>query len=221
MLGHERRIAEADVQGGGALHSVERPLHRLDAVAARLLGAGLHPRLVELHDVGAGGEEVEDLLADRVGVGERDLLLVLVEVVLRLLGHRERPRHGHLHEAVGVGAQEAQVVDLHRLAPADRRDDARHRRRVALAVQGAARIVEIDALQRGGKPVGVALAAHLAVGEDVQPGAFLVADRHQDRVVLRLAQVGGVHPPQLAGPHARREPVMQRLAIDEPVGLRV
>jgi hypothetical protein len=92
---------------------------------------------------------------------------------------------------VGVGAQEAQVLDLHGLAAADRRDHARDGRRVALAVQGAARVVDVDALERGGEAVGVALAAHLAVGEDVQPRALLVADGDEHGVVLRLLEMAG------------------------------
>ena len=37
------------------------------------------------------------------------------------------------------------------------------------------------ALERGGEPVGIAFAPHLAVGDDVEPGAFLVADGGQVR----------------------------------------
>ena len=125
MVRHEGRIAEADVQRGRALHAVERALERRQRVAARLLGARLHPRLVELHDVGAGGEEVEHLLAHDVGVGEGQVLLALVEVVLGLLGHGERAGQRDLHEAVRVGPQEAQVVDRQRLVAAQRAGDAR------------------------------------------------------------------------------------------------
>ena len=59
---------------------------------------------------------------------------------------------------------------------------------MAAAVERRAGIVDVDALERGGEAVRVALAAHLAVGDDVEPGALLVADGEQRRVVLRLLE---------------------------------
>ena len=52
------------------------------------------------------------------------------------------------------------------------------------------RVVDVDAVERGGEAVRVALAAHLAVGDDVDAGALHVADREQRRVVLRLLEPG-------------------------------
>ena len=75
VAGHEQRVAEADVQRGRAAHAVERALQRLDAVLARLVGARLHPRLVELDDVDAGRVQVLDLGAHDVGERERDVAL--------------------------------------------------------------------------------------------------------------------------------------------------
>ena len=65
----------------------------------------LHPRLVELHDVGAGGEQIEDFGVDRGGETERHRLRVAIEVVLRLFAHGERAGDGHLDRPIGVGAQ--------------------------------------------------------------------------------------------------------------------
>ena len=76
-------------------------------------------------------------------------------------------------------------------------------------------------VQRGREAVGVALAPHLAVGDDVQPGALLVGDRQPRRVVLRLLEVRRVDAPELMGAHPRREAVAQPLAVDQPVRLRV
>ena len=50
----------------------------VEAVLPGLVRAGLHVRLVDLHDVGTGGEEVEDLLVDGRGVVEGELALVVV-----------------------------------------------------------------------------------------------------------------------------------------------
>ena len=162
-----------------------------------------------------------DLGVDGGGVGERALRVVLVVVVLGLLGHRERARHGDLGPAVGVGLQELEVAHLHRVLALDRPDDARHRVGVAAAVERGAGVVEVDAGERVGEAVGVALAPHLAVGDDVEPGPLLVADREQRRVVLRLLEPLRVDPPQLERPHAGREARGELLAVDEPVGLGV
>ena len=56
--------------------AVERALERGEAVLARLLGARLHVGLVDLHEVGAGREEVGDLLVDGGRVGEPELRVV-------------------------------------------------------------------------------------------------------------------------------------------------
>jgi hypothetical protein len=71
------------------------------------------------------------------------------------------------------------------------------------------------------KPVGVALPAHLPVGQDVQAGLLLRPDGEQGRIVLRLGQVLRVDPPQLAGPDPGREPVPEAFPVDQPAGLRV
>ena len=72
---------------------------------------------------------------------------------------------------------------------ADLADHARHRRLVpAAVVDDSAGIVDVDALERGGEAVGVALAPHLAVGDDVDAGALHVADGEERGVVLRLLE---------------------------------
>ncbi len=65
-------------------------------------------------------------------------------------------------------------------------DHARHRRGAPACGANLARMLGVDALQREGETVGVALAADLAVGDDVDAGAFHVADREDRGVVLRL-----------------------------------
>ncbi len=107
------------------------------------------------------------------------------------------------------------------MAAADLAGDAGHRIGLAGAVQRDAGIVEIDAVQRGGEAVGVALAAHLAVSDDVEAGALLIADGEDRRVVKGLLAPGLVDAPQLGGAHARREAAGELHLVDEPVGLGV
>ena len=87
-------------------------------IFARLLRPRLHVGLVDLHDVGAGGEQVLDLLVHGGRIVERHLLFVRVEIVLRLLRHGEGTGHRHLDHAVGVGAQEFHVAHLDRMLAA-------------------------------------------------------------------------------------------------------
>ena len=158
---------------------------------------------------------------DGRGVGHRDLGRVAVEVVLGLLAHRERARERDLDPAVGVRAQELDVADLDGVAADDRADDPRHRVRMARAVDRSARVVDVDTVECGREAVRVALAALLAVGHDVDPGALHVGDRDPGRVVLGLLEELGLDPPELARPHPRRESRAEALAVDEPVRLRV
>ena len=177
-------------------------LSALRPYRARLLRPRLHVGLVDLHDVGAGGEQVLDLLVDRGRIVERQLLLVLVEIVLRLLRHGERAGHGDLDRAVGVGAQELDVAHLDRVLAPDLADDARHRIGMAAAVERGAGIVDVDAVERGGEAVRVALAPHLAVGDDVEPGALLVADG--ERAWRRPAPARAIPAPRATAPARAR-----------------
>ena len=74
---------------------------------------------------------------------------------------------------LGPRAQEPQVVDLDRPDATDAADHARDGVRPARAARHHRRVVDVEALQRGREAVRVALAPDLAVGDDVEPGAFL------------------------------------------------
>ena len=82
-------------------------------------------------------------------------------------------------------------------------------------------MLHVDALERGGKVVGIALAAHLAVGERVDARLLEGADRQQCSVVLRLRQQGVIDTPQLAGAHSGHAAFDERVAVDQPVWLRI
>jgi hypothetical protein len=89
------------------------------------------------------------------------------------------------------------------------------------AVERRAGVVDVDAFERSGEPVGIAFAPHLAVGDDVEAGALLVADGDQRGVVLRLVEKFRRNPPELLGAHARRKPAGEPLTVDQPIRLCV
>ena len=107
------------------------------------------------------------------------------------------------------------------VAAAHLADRARHHGVAAGAVPHHRRRVDVDAVERGREAVGIALAPHLAVGDDVDAGALHVADRDQGRVVLRLFEERLRHAPHLLQAHARHGLRLQHGVIDQPVGLRI
>ncbi len=205
---------------GGAGHALEGAVEHLDAVLFGLLRTRLHPGFVDLHHVGAGREQVLDFGVDRRGVVERELLLVLVVVVLALRRHREGTRHGDLDPAVGVGAQELHVAQFDRSGAPDLADYPRHRRSIAGAVHDLGGMLVVDAVERGREAIGVAFPPLLAVGDDVEPGTLLVADREQGRIVLRFLELRLRNAPEVLRAHPRHR-FRQPLPIDQPSGLRV
>jgi len=145
--------------------TVECLVDRRQCQAPRLLGARLQPRLVELDHIGAGRLQIADFGVDRGGVIHDQLFLVLVELILGLARHRERAGQGDLDFAVGVGAQEFDVMHLDRPQSADRPDNTRHDDGAAGAPHDLRRVVEIDPRQGGGKAIRIAFAANCAIGD--------------------------------------------------------
>ena len=177
-------VAETDVDRRLSDHSVKRGVERLESIFTRFFRPRLHIGLVDLHDIGAGCKQILDFVVHRGGVVERHLLLVFVEFVLRLLRHCERARHRHFDHAVGIGAQEFYVVYLDRMPAPDFAGNARHRIGMAGAVKRGAGVVDVDTFERGGEAIGIAFASYLTVGDDVESGALLIADRKQGRIIL-------------------------------------
>ena len=145
---------------------------------------------------------------------------VLVELVLHLLTHGEGTRQGDLCQAICIGAQELHVAQLDGARAPDLADDARYGRPIACPVDDHCRILVVDAFQCRGETVGVAFAAHLAVGDDVDAGALHVAYGDEGGVVLGLLEPRLRNPPQLLQARARHD-LAQHVAVHQPVWLRV
>ena len=179
------------MHGGGALHAFERPVDRRHAEPPRLVRMRLQERLVELDHVGAGREQVLDLLVQRDGAVHRDGGVVLVVLVEQLLRHGERAGNGDLDRPVGVGAQERHVPDLHRPAGAGSCPPpaARSESCPACARESApgCRCPCRRARWRSGWS---SFRAVFRRRDDVDAGALLIADRQYGGVVLRLFEPG-------------------------------
>jgi hypothetical protein len=59
---------------------------------------------------------------------------------------------------------------------------------MSTAIQRRSRIVDVDPFEGSREAVRVALSAHFAVGDEIEPRAFLVSDRKYCGVILRLFQ---------------------------------
>ena len=88
-------------------------------------------------------------------------------------------------------------------------------------VERATGIVDVHALERGGEAIGIALAANLAVGDDVETGFLLRLDRHDRRVVLRFGQKWLGNSPKFARANARGKSAGELGAVDQPFWLWV
>ncbi len=166
------------------------------------------------------GHQVAELGVDRVGEGQRQRLAGAVVVVLGLLGQRERARAGGLDPPRGVLAQELEVPAEDVLLEPDRADHAGHLGGLAAVVHDRRRVVEVDPRERRDEVVRVALAADLAIRDDVDPGPLHVGDGRQGRRVLGVGQLLRGDAPDLGHAHpgdGRR----QQLAIDQPVRLGI
>ena len=217
---HDGGVAEAQMHHGRHGDALQRAVDGLHRVAFCQFRIVAHPGLVELDHVGAGLLQVQRLGIDGFGERHRQFFVVLVEFVLGLLAHRERAGQRDLGGAIGVAAKEFHVAQFDRAAAPDLSDHARHRRLLPVSGGDDRGIVGIDAVERGGKTVGIALAADFAVGHDIDAGAFHVADRDDGGVVLRFLQMFGRKPPHFMHAGARHR-FGQHRAVHQPFGLRI
>ena len=112
------------------------------------------------------------------------------------------------------------ISDLYRMAAADPPYDARHNRKTAGTIGRLSRVIEIDAVERGGKAIGVALPTLLTVADNIDPGAFLIANGEKGGIVLCRFKPLRVDEPKVVCAYARYL-LRQPSTIDQPFGLRI
>ena len=110
----------------------------------------------------------------------------MVKFVFGQFCHGKGTRNGDLDWPVGMRAQIGNVMHLHRMFAFDLTSNARHRDHDIAPIWHQCWIVQINARQRIGEPVEIALAADFPVRQNVDAGALLIMYRSQGRVILRL-----------------------------------
>ena len=103
----------------------------------------------------------------------------------------------------------------------DRAGDTRHLAGFTRPAGDDGEVFDIDSAQRRGETVRVAFAADFAVGYDINPGLFHVADGDDSRIVLRISQERLGNAPDIMRPDTRRSPAHQNFPIHKPVRLRI
>ena len=150
-----------------------------------------------------------------LGLSESDL----IERVETMLEDRVLTRFGPLFQAERLGG--AYALAAMRVPAADFAHHARHLHFVAAPADNGPRIIEIHAIQRRRETVGVALAPHFTIGDDVQPHLLLRADGLSRGVALGFAEPGFLDEPQFRGARAGGKASGELAAVDEPFRLRI
>ena len=204
------RVSVAHVHGLDGADAVERGVQGPHPPPHGRVVAEVEVRLVQLDDVESLGLQGAQLLVDRLRHRHAERLLVRVVVVGKADGGGERPDDGHLHRAAGVSLQKPQVVEGHRLLPADLADDTGGHGFVQPLLHGRIQVDEaqVAALHRPpperlvvqaleAEEVGVEpLAPLLAVGDDVQPGTLLIGDGQPGGIVLAFREHVRIRSPE-------------------------
>jgi len=177
-----------------------------------------HRRLVDGDDPAAGGHERLELGSDDRQQGFRDGPAIRI-VAARLDSARERVRTGNAGlQLLALGRERSKALPLGDDAePVRRAELADHPVAPALVVGRRAEpardlLVELEPVEEGVEREVEVEAGLLAVGDHVDAGAQLVADRRPDRIANRLFAIVRA---ELVEVHARQlEPARERVAAD-------
>ena len=164
-------------------------------------------RLVELDHIHAERGELPRLLIDQGGQRHAELRAAAVVGVVDGIGDRHGPGDGELQAALGLSAEEADLVGVDRTAPAERR---RHRRHIGLVAVGADadrdHLGKVHAVPARRSPIRSDDASLLAVGDDVDAGLLLIAQGQADGVALALLERRAREAPRRPERFRRGEP---------------
>ena len=172
---HDRGVAEAKVHDGRHRDPLQRAVDDFDRITFGGLWVIAQPGFIELDDIRSGGLQVQGLGVDGGGQVHRHFLVILVELVLGLLCHREGAGQRDLGGEACVASQKFHVTALDRFGAAQPRHHPRHQSFRTVSRADHAGLVVVHALQRGRESVRIALATHLSVGDDVDAGSLHVA----------------------------------------------
>jgi len=135
-------------------------------------------------------------------------------LVLSLLRQSKGTGHSSLDGSIGIFSQKLQVTDLHRANPAYGTHHPRHLDGIAGAPNYLPRPIRVDPIKRRGKPVGVTLAADLAVGNNIQTAALHIPDCQEGGIILSGLQKLFGNPPQALVTDTGNSTTGQRLPVD-------
>ena len=211
-------VAEAQVHADARLHAVAGGVEHLDQLGSGGV-AGRVARLVDLQVGGAGRDQRAHLgVDDGDHVGQHRIAADPAVGQQQRQRQRHRARHAHLDRPLRKPAQVRHLVD-----------DAQPVRGPHRALDPVARVLVVAGgaepacgaqRHQAGEAAVEALdevaAPHLAVGDDVDPGALLIEQRYVDRVVERFGDVGLTQVPGGRGALLQGDqPARQRVAADQ------
>ena len=204
-------VAVADVRRRRALQSVDGLVQGLDAPVLHVLREDVEGGLVELDHVDAGLLELAGLLVQDLREGHGHLRPAAVVGIGDRVADGHRAGQGELQFLLRLGAGEFHLVQVHRRGPGQRPGDRRDFELVAIVPDAHERLLlPVDAADLLEEAVHEVDAEHLAVGDDVDAGLFLVAQPLGGRAALAVLE-------RLAG---ELPAALEFLGLGEPVGAR-
>ena len=157
--------------------------------SAHRLGVDVEGGLVELDHIDADRRQFAGLFVEQPGEGHRQRNLVAVMGVGDRVDDRHRPGQGEFQPPLGVRASDCGLEGVDAPGAPERSGDGRHFGLVAVVADAHRDSPgEIDTLDVFEKTVHEVLTRLLAVGNDVDPGVFLLLQRQQCGVALRLGE---------------------------------
>ena len=184
------------MHSGSAGQAARGHLQRLHTPIGRVVHVDVESRLVKLDDVHAVGLQRQRFLVQQLGKGHGHLDLVAIKAVGHGVHNGHGARQGKFEFFLRVGAGQLGFEGVHTAFQAQRRDDLRHLRVVAVVADAHGDLVhKVNALDLLDKAVHKVLAGLFAITDDVKARVFLGLDPQQRGIGLGLLQLGALGGP--------------------------